>query len=101
MIVFRTLDRMHCPTARHKITSRRTGHPCDIPQSQDPIFPFPSQENRSSRPFGSNLESQVALSLSLVMDYSTWSVTLIQVQQEVLAMKQTPPKLARRKSRAM
>ena len=51
--------------------------------------------------FGSTLESWVALSFSLVMDDSTRSVTLIQVQQEALATKQAPHKLERRKSSAV
>lgn len=101
MIVFRTLDKMHCPTTRHKIKGTGVGKLCNIFQSQDPIFPFPNQEIMSHRPFGSTLKSQAGLSLSLVIDYTTWSVMLTQVQQEVLAMMQIPPKPVGRKSRPM
>lgn len=101
IVAFKTVDRMHHLSARHKITDRRISIPCNIPQSQDPAFPFPIQKNMSDRTFGSTLRGPSSLSLSLVVDCSTWSVMFMQVQQEVLVMEQTAPCLAGKSLRAM
>lgn len=61
----------------------------------------PSQLNKYHKPSGSTLESHVAFSLNFCTDLSSWPKALVQTQQSVLTIVQTPLWPAKRKPRAL